>query len=477
MAVETHDRLGARQAAPPAAAPEAPGRLARADLMLLAFLGAVATGLQLLRQPNAQSWDSVWQEDGGIFLTDALANPFLETLVTPYNAYLHTLPRLIAGPVALVGLEHAALLLSLLSAVTVTLLAIYVYFASARVFHTQWARVVLALSVVLLPAAGYETNANIANLHWYLIFACFWVFIAAPRTTSGIAVGVTIVALAVLSDPLAALLAPLPLIALWRDRTWRGRAIPLVFLGTLAVQLVLGVVEDPVAPYASSHLADVPKIYALRVTGSFLVGDLFLDDLWKPWGLPFALAAFLVVAAVCAYGLLRADWGRRMLIGGSLALSGGYLAVPLMLRGTENFLDRDGFNLNGSRYVLLPILFLTVAVLLTLDRRDPRLSSSRAWRNVQIGFSALAAALVLTNFSIFTTRSAGPKWEQSVAAARERCATVGGRRPGSPPKVGSIPSRRLPAGDVRIPIAPNVPITPETPYSPFAVTVDCRHLR
>ncbi len=163
-------------------------------------------------------------------------------------------------------------------------------------------------------------------------------------------------------------------------------------------------------------------------------------------------------------------------MGGCLALSVGYLAVPLMLRGTENFLNRSDFSLNGSRYVLLPILFLTVAVLLTLDRRDPRLSS-RAWRNVQIGFSALAAALVLTNFSIFTTRSAGPKWEQSVAAARERCATVGGRRPGSPPKVGSIPIRRLPAGDVRIPIAPNVPITPETPYSPFAVTVDCRHLR
>ncbi len=476
MAVETHRRLGVREAAPPASAPEAPRRLARADLMLLAFLGVVATGLQLLRQPGVPSWDSVWQEDGAIFLTDALANPFLETLVTPYNAYLHTLPRLIAGPVALVGLEHAALLMTFLSALTVTLIAMYVYFASARVFHTQWARVVLAMSVVLLPAAGYETNANIANLHWYLIFACFWVFVAAPRTTAGIAVGITIVALAVLSDPLAALLAPLPLIALWRDRTWRGRAIPLVFLGTLAVQLVLGVVEDPVAPYASSHLPAVPKIYALRVTGSFLVGDLFLDNFWKPWGLAFALAALLVVAAVCAYGLLRADRGRRLLIGGSLALSVGYLTVPLMLRGTENFLDRGDFSLNGSRYVLLPILFLTIAVLLTLDRRDPRLSS-RAWRNVQIGFSALTAALVLTNFSIFTVRSGGPAWKESVASARERCATVGGRRPGSPPKVGSIPIRRLPAGDVRIPIAPNVRITLETPYSPFAVTVDCRHLR
>lgn len=445
-------------------------RLVRADLVLLAFLGIVATALQLLRQPNVPSWDSLWQEDGGIFLTEALAHPFLETLVTPYNAYLHTLPRLIAGPVALFGLERAALLMALMSAVTVTLLAAYVYFASARVFRTHWARIFLAVSMVLLPAAGYETNANVANLHWYLIFGCFWVFLAAPRRTTGMVVGITIVALAVLSDPLTGLLSPLALIQLWRDRTWRGRVIPLVFLGTLAVQLVLGVVEDPVAPYAASHLVDLPWIYALRVTGSFLVGDLFLDDFWKPWGAPFAFLAFALVAAVCAYGLIRADRGRRLLVGGSLALSGAYLAVPLMLRGTENFLDRGDFNLNGSRYLLLPILFVTVAVLLILDRRDPRLSP-RAWRNTQIGFSALALALVLTNFSIYTTRSAGPKWKASVAGARERCATVGGRKPGSPPAVGSIPSRRLPEGDVRIPIAPNIP------SHPFAVTVDCRHLR
>ena len=466
--------LETRQASrSPASPPEDGRRLSRADLILLAFLSVVATGLQLLRQPDVPSWDSVWQEDGGIFLTDALANPFLETLVTPYNAYLHTLPRLIAGPVALLPLEHAALVLSVLSAVTVTLLAVYIYFASACVFHTQWARIVLAVSVVLLPAAGYETNGNIANLHWYLVFACFWVFLAAPRSTAGIAVGVTIVALTVLSDPLAGLLLPLPLLQLWRDRTRRGRIIPLVFLGTLAVQLVLGVVEDPVAPYASSHLTDLPGIYALRVTGSFLVGDLFLDDLWKPWGLPFALLALVAVGAVCAFGLLRADRGRRLLMCGTLALSVGYLAIPLMLRGTENFLDRAEFNLNGSRYTLLPILFLTVAVLLVLDRRDP-LFSARAWRNVQIGFSALAAALVLTNFSIYAARSAGPKWKDSIAAARDRCATVGGRQPGAPPEIGAIFTRRLPEGDVRIPIAPNIP---DIPTSPFAVTVDCRHLR
>jgi len=84
------------------------------------------------------------------------------------------------------------------------------------------------------------------------------------------------------------------------------------------------------------------------------------------------------------YGFVRADRGRRLLIAGSLALSAGYLAVPLMLRGTENFLDRGDFNLNGSRYMLLPILFLTVAMLLAFGSRDPRLSP-RAWRNVQFG--------------------------------------------------------------------------------------------
>jgi hypothetical protein len=458
-------------ASPSAAEPRASASVVRAPSpWLVGFLAVVATALELVRQPGTQSWNSIWQEDGGVFLTDVLGEGFLKSLVEPYNAYLHLIARLCAGVVALFPLEQAALMLSLTAAAVTSAIAVYVYYASASVFHTQWARVLLAVSVVLLPAAGYETNANIANLHWYLIFGCFWVFVAAPRSTAGIVLGAVITALAVLSDPLTGILTPLALWQLWTDRTARGRVVPVVFAVTMAIQLVLGVVSDPVAPYAQSFWADLPGIYALRVAASFLVGDQFLDDLWRPWGAPFAFAALAVVAAVCAYGFAKARRAGRVFLAVCLALSVLYIVIPLMLRGTENFLDRAEFNLNGSRYTLLPILFLTTAVLYILDRRDPRVSPE-TWRSVQIGFTAFAGALILVNFSIGTTRTAGPRWDDALAAARQQCREGRYYKPGDPYQVGAYSTKQLPYGDVRIPVAPNI-----QPVS-FGVAISCERLR
>lgn len=453
--------------AEPVAAPRR--RLSGADIALLVGIGAVLTLLQMLRQPGLQSWNTMWQEDGGVFLTDALDDPFLETLFSPYNAYLHVIARLIAGYAVLFPLEQAALVLTLSSAIVTTLIAFYVYFASRRVFRTQWAGLLAALSVVLLPAAGYETNANIANLHWYLIYALFWVLLAPPRTAREVWLAATITALAVLSDPLTGILLPLVAVMVYRDRSPRTFVVAGVYAVTLGVQLLLRVVDDPVARYASSSFSDLPGIYALRVTGSFLVGDLFLDDFWKPIGPPFAYTCLLLVAGFCAYGLARGEGRTRRLALWALGLSVAYLWIPLMLRGTENFLSRELFNLNGSRYALLPILFLTVAVLAILE--DVRAFSAPARRNLQIAFTVGTAALMLTNFSIFTTRTVGPRWTDGVETARRTCATTGGQRPGAPPKPGPIPGEPLPEGDVRIPISPNIP------DPPFAVTVDCARLR
>jgi len=428
-----------------------------------------ATALQLFRQPEEPSWNSIWQEDGGVFLTDAVADP-LGSILSPYNAYLHLVPRLLADLVALFPLDQAALLISASASVVVALVSVYVYAASGAVLHTQWARVLLAALVVLLPAAGYETNANLANLHWYLTFAAFWVFVARPSTRSGNALGAAIVAAAVLSDPLTGLLLPL---AVWHARSARGpwaRAVPVAFALTLAVQAVLGVLEDPVRPYADSHLMDVPRIYGLRVVGSVLVGDQFLDDFWQPLGAVFSAPATVLVGVACGFGLARLRGGVRWFVATSLALSVANLAVPLMLRGTENFLLREGFSLNGSRYTVLPILLLITAMIAIVDRLGPRLRRKR-WRTLQLGVTALVAFLVLTSYSVFAVRSAGPKWSAELAEAKTRCRETRGVAPRERrPLRGALPGERRSVGEARIPISPKIP------QQPFAVVVDCRRI-
>ncbi|MDP9384709.1 MAG: hypothetical protein M3P50_05685 [Actinomycetota bacterium] len=469
MSVETETISAVAPASPQPVAARPRRRSSRGDIALLIGIGVVLTVLQMLRQPGLQSWNTMWQEDGGVFLTDALDDPFLETLFSPYNAYLHVIARLIAGYTSLFPLEDAALIITLSSAVVTTLIAFYVYFASRRVFRTQWASLLAALSVVLLPAAGYETNANIANLHWYLIYAQFWVLLAPPRNAREVALSATITALAVLSDPLTGILLPLVALMVHRHRSRGTLVVAGVYGLTMGVQLLLRVLDDPVARYASSSFADLPGVYALRVTGSFLVGDLFLDDFWKPLGPLFAFTCLALVAGFCAYGLARGEQRTRRLALWAIGLSVAYLWIPLMLRGTENFLSRDLFNLNGSRYALLPILFLTVAVLAILE--DLRAFSADTRRHLQIAFTVGTAALMLTNFSIFTTRTNGPRWTDGVETARKTCARTGGLRPNAPPRPGPIPGQPLPEGDVRIPIAPNIP------DPPFAVTVDCSRLR
>ncbi len=462
------------QARPTAVAPPPAGRSATSLGRRAMWAGSLiwlagATALQLFRQPGEPSWNSVWQEDGGVFLTDALEAP-ITSVIEPYNAYLHVVPRLVAAGIAPLPLEWAPLLLSGSAALVVGLISIYVYSASAAVLRTQWTRLLLAALVVLVPAAGYETNANIANVHWYLIFAAFWVFIEGPRTRGAVAVGGVIVAVSVLSDPLTGILLPL---ALWRGATAKTgleRVVPLIFAVSLAIQVLLGVFEDPVAPYAPSHVGDLPGIYALRVAGSALVGDQLLDNLWKPYGYAFAIPALVLVALACAYGLRAVRGHGRWFIALALALSVIYLAVPLMLRGTENFLDRAEFNLNGSRYILLPVLFLLTALLVIVDRIQPRLSFDGRF-NLQLAVTVFLGFLVLTNYSISAVRSGGPNWDTTIVAARKLCRERDGVAPGEQrPLIGSIPSLRRDVGEVRIPVAPNIS------EPPFAVVIDCDRL-
>jgi hypothetical protein len=442
----------------------------RTGTVLLAGLYVfVATALQLSRQPGVPSWDSIWQEDGGIFLNQALAEPFLHTLVHSYNSYLHVGPRIVAGIAALFPLDRAARLLSGGECLAVSLMSLYVYYASASVLRSQSARIVAAGSMILLPAAGYETNAVLSDMHWYLTYTAFWAIVAFPtRSRAGVALAAIVVGLAVLSDPFTGLFLPFCLFQAWRRRGHRAAwVVPGVFLLTMAIQLGFGLFSEPAGRYAPSHWSDIPGIYSLRVTGSFFVGDYNLHYFWlRSWGWVFIYATLAAMVAIVAYALRRPGWEWRLFIGQCFAYSVLYLTVPCMLRGTQNFLDRANYTLNGSRYTPLPILFLVAIVVAVLDRRDPKVSAG-AWRKVQWAAALWAALLVLNNFSIQSTRSPGPSWQGNLVQARAKCA---GKIPEQNTAAVSGPADPGRDTIVDIWVAPNV--TPPL----WAVAATCRQI-
>lgn len=458
------------------------GRLPRPSGIALfwLFVLAAATALELARQPGFPSWVTVWQEDGAIFYSDAWNKSTLPAIFEPYNSYLHVVPRIVAAIVALFPLKLAAVGLSLGAALVVAALGIYVFHASAAVFRSVWARGAMAVAIVLLPAGGYETNANIANLHWYLDYALFWVLVANPRTRRGIVIGALITAGAVLSDPLAALL--LPLVArrtLENRRDHRaGLVIPGVFAACFLLQLVIGVFQEQTGRNASSSWGDLPGVYALRVAGSTVVGDSFLGRFWLTFGYAFAYAALAIVVGLLIYGFQKSDRVRRWFIAESALYSVLTLCVPLMLRGTENYLNRDLYTLNGSRYTVLPVMFLIGALIAVFDAPEPRLSAV-AWRRIQAGAAIFLAALVLTSFSVATVRTAGPRWSDQLQWAKQECANRdAGMEPDPLWNLPRAPGQEPTLSDlVRIPISPYIPLGDGRVDVPFAVTIPCEDVR
>src|ERR671918_639781 len=79
----------------------------------------LATALLLVRQAGAPAVDTMWAEDGEVFLSGALRRGVLVPLVSPYAGYLNAVPRLAAGLVSIAPLGLAAVLFATGSAAVV----------------------------------------------------------------------------------------------------------------------------------------------------------------------------------------------------------------------------------------------------------------------------------------------------------------------------------------------------------------------
>jgi len=161
----------------------------------------------LYRVTGLPSWNSVYAEDRGIFLVQALNHPW--DLIVPYNVYLQLLPRMLAQAVSLLPLTWAAALFAWAGALIAAGCALFVYHASSGYIRSRALRAVLALCLVLLPIAPLELADNGVNTPWYLMVALFWAVLWRPESRSGKLASAAVAFGTVASSPLAAIFAPL----------------------------------------------------------------------------------------------------------------------------------------------------------------------------------------------------------------------------------------------------------------------------
>jgi hypothetical protein len=404
-------------------------------------LAALVAGtlLHLERQRGVPVWNSLWAEDGQVFLSGAVRS-FRGTFFAQNGGYVHVVPRLIAGIVAVLPIHEAAAGMAVGAAAVVALISGFVYVASSEVVRSRAARLALAAAVLLVPVPGSELLANATNLHFYLLYACFWALLWQSETPFALGSRTVVVVATALSDPLSALFLPLAIVAPIARRSARALVVSGLYFTALVVQLAI--IAGGARPERNwgFRLGALPEIFALRVGGGLLVGDRFLGDAWNGLGRAFAYGALLLVALVVALLLRRSD--RRAIAFALIALgyAGLFFCVQLIGRGTGGMdPDLHGFRLNAARYILVPFLLVTSVVVVLAERRLWTRYVALVW----------LAALLAVNYSVTSDRSHGPRWDRELAHARRICATTGTRTTRvlvapSPPHVwfATIPCRR-----------------------------------
>ena len=407
----------------PAPAEPAP----RAGLPRWAFLlvqvAVVALGalVMLARIGGRPAWGSVYGEDWGIYLPWALAHPW--HLVQSYAGYLQLVPRLIGQVAALVPIRDASVAFAAGGALVASACGLFAYHASAGQVSSRWLRVLVGLSVVLLPVAQLEIADNGVNTIWYLLATLFWAALWRPRTRAGATAAAVVAFAAAASTSLALLFAPLfAARAIVVPRRLREQAATAGWAAGGLLQLAI-IVTSHVSRFVPRNPFNAVLFYEHDVLLPEL-GWHFAWDLRHLLGLTGAtmLAGGLIVVVLAA---AVATQDRRCKVFVVTAVATGLLFTAVTSMIAWDGADRRVTPTleHGARYSTLPILLLDAALIVAAD------AYARRWWPRPKAIAAVAALVAVlaagwvTDFRYPVNHIAwrGSVWEHKADHWLRRC--------------------------------------------------------
>ncbi len=350
--------------------------------VFLSFLSLVL--LIFVRRPDLLRWPTLVVEDATIFYTQQVIRG-ISAIFTPYNGYLHLVPRLIAFLGSIVPTSWAAIVFVESS--------VLIAAASGAIFSLDCYRALVKSDFLrfLLPVVVYSATligshmGNVTSLLWFLLPVAFLMLIVpvgvanAMSRRTAIAMA-SIAALISLTQPMCLLLAPY---TLWRLKGFRGwsRLIPLVLLaGTIIENAVFFVVTPyvhrDVHPFELLHQALVA--IGNRVVLSSFVGFTIAEHMEcdARTATVALISACIVMAAVL---LLKRHSHGVLILGSSLYLVFVSVAITLNSRLDGNQFQSlcNTTNWESERYFLVGNMVLLSLLVLLLDTFPrPKLESS-----------------------------------------------------------------------------------------------------
>ncbi len=436
---------------PEATAPgSVPGRSETA--VVVASLLVLAVILQLLRIGPSASLDSLWAEDGPIFVQGALTGGFFHNLGHEYAGYLVLFPRLVGEAAALFPLRDAPAVVSVLAALAVGASGVAVWFAAAGHIANPYLRGTLALLTVLAPVGGLETIDSASYASWYMLFAVFWLLLWRPRTTTGAVLAALFILLTGLSNP--GIWFFLPLAAL-RALAVRDRRDATILAGFLAATLIQAAVfarssYDAVNPVWTG---DIWTVLLQRVLDGAAFGLRLGGIGWSHLGWTLLIVLLALGVAGLALGLRRSGWSARWVAAIALPTAIGMFVISVYQRAVgEPMLWPAGHYFGAAgRYSIVPALLVVSVAFTFLDNVERR--RGRPSRPSWLSLAAIGLMLVSIGVSFWagdTVTRGTPTWDAAVDKAALACAggpAVAVALETSPPGFGvQLPCSEIPAG-------------------------------
>jgi hypothetical protein len=281
--------------------------------------------------------------------------------------------------------------------------------------------VLLIIAMAWAPTMLWESNANVANVIWPLLFAGFWAVVATSRRTVPTVPRTGIALLAVLTNALALAYLPLAAFLAYRRRDRGDRWVTGALAAGGLVQIVVALTSPSTPKDSASTVGDVVQLYLGRVLNQLFFSDRYADRLWIRLGWWWAAVCLVVLLVGILWFAWLARGGNTFLAASAVVYSLVLFAAPLWLRGTASaHLTEHFFNLNGARFDTTAALLLISAAVLALG--DVRWSTGDRARQVTAAVLVVQVLLVVgLGFRNTNGRSDGPRWSDELAAAHETC--------------------------------------------------------
>jgi len=371
------------------------------------------------------AFTKVYAEDG-LSLQTALEKNFPDDFLLPYAGYFDIVWRSGGRVAAFFRLQNAAQSIFFFNTLALTWITLTVYHTSSEHIRNRSSRAILALSLIFIPIANFESVANTTNLHFFFMAACLPIFLRNFTKQIGEYRFSFFVLISTLSTPL--MLFYLPLIMYLRfintKLKWYSRLKPteFAFLIGLFLQFTF-ILTRAFGERTSSGAKSVSKavyLYLDRVVGSTFIpwwGDVSKStESPVPNILPTSI--YLVSRALLALGLLL-FCAVCFLKSGKKSQGITALIVGVFLSGALYWLVVGVLFNPEPRYAIFP----SFSLILLIFYFHGNLYKSKNLKLHERVIIVLVSLTWIGSWSPSAHRTEGPNWATEFVKAQAKCST------------------------------------------------------